>query len=44
MHVCNLISLATNMQKMNFVGGVQIIISTLKLKPPPKFERDATRT
>jgi hypothetical protein len=39
-----MISLATDVQRMNSVRGVQIIISTLKLELPPKFERVATRT
>jgi hypothetical protein len=39
-----MISLAIDVQRMNSMRGVQIIISTLKLKPPPKSERAATRT
>jgi hypothetical protein len=42
--VCNVISFATCVQKMSFVGGVQTIISTLKLWLPPKSARATTRT
>jgi hypothetical protein len=43
-HTYNAISLARDMQKMSYVGGVQTILSTPTLKLPPKFEIDATRT
>jgi hypothetical protein len=34
--VCNVISLVTYMPRMNYVGGVQTIISIPKLGPLPK--------
>jgi hypothetical protein len=38
-HICNMFSLTTYVQRMSFARGVQTIISTLKLGPLPKFAR-----
>jgi hypothetical protein len=38
------ISLTTYEEKKCFTGGVQTRLSILKLKPFPKFKKDATMT
>jgi len=38
------ISLGTYMPRINLAGGVQTILSTPKLGPPPKSARATTRT
>jgi len=42
-HICNVISLAKDEQKMNYVGVLQTIVLTIQPRLLPKCERAATK-